>query len=130
MLRGDNEPIVVGRGSNVQDGTVCHTDPARRLLIGANVTVGHMAMLHGCVIGEGSLIGIGAVILNGARIGRNCLIAAKAWSARTRRSPTTRWSWACPARSWARCGRSRRSACAGQDDSNVALPAWARLGLT
>jgi carbonic anhydrase/acetyltransferase-like protein (isoleucine patch superfamily) len=78
VLRGDNEPIVVGRGSNVQDGTVCHTDPGTPLLIGPNVTVGHMAMLHGCVIGEGSLIGIGAVVLNGARIGRNCLIAAKA----------------------------------------------------
>ena len=78
VLRGDNEPIVVGRGSNIQDGTVCHTDPGTPLLIGADVTVGHMAMLHGCVIGEGSLIGIGAVILNGARIGRNCLIAAKA----------------------------------------------------
>lgn len=78
VLRGDNEPIVVGRGSNIQDGTVCHTDPGTPLLIGPNVTVGHMAMLHGCVIGEGSLIGIGAVILNGARIGRNCLIAARA----------------------------------------------------
>jgi carbonic anhydrase/acetyltransferase-like protein (isoleucine patch superfamily) len=78
VLRGDNEPIVVGRGSNVQDGTICHTDPGTPLRIGPDVTVGHMAMLHGCVIGEGSLIGIGAVVLNGARIGRNCLIAAKA----------------------------------------------------
>jgi carbonic anhydrase/acetyltransferase-like protein (isoleucine patch superfamily) len=78
VLRGDNEPIVVGRGSNIQDGTICHTDPGTPLLIGPDVTVGHMAMLHGCVIGEGSLIGIGAVVLNGARIGRNCLIAAKA----------------------------------------------------
>ena len=78
VLRGDNEPIVVGRGSNVQDGTVCHTDPGTPLLIGAEVTVGHMAVLHGCVIGDGSLIGIGAAVLNGARIGRNCLIAAKA----------------------------------------------------
>jgi carbonic anhydrase/acetyltransferase-like protein (isoleucine patch superfamily) len=78
VLRGDNEPIVLGRGSNIQDGTVCHTDPGTPLLIGPQVTVGHMAMLHGCVIGEGSLIGIGAVVLNGARVGRNCLIAAKA----------------------------------------------------
>ena len=78
VLRGDNEPIVVGRGSNVQDGTICHTDPGTPLVIGPNVTVGHMAMLHGCTIGEGCLIGIGAVILNGARIGKNCLIAAKA----------------------------------------------------
>ena len=78
VLRGDNEPIVIGRASNIQDGTVCHTDPGTPLLIGPGVTVGHMAMLHGCEIGEGCLIGIGAVILNGARIGKNCLIAAKA----------------------------------------------------
>ena len=78
VLRGDNEPITVGRGSNVQDGCVLHTDPGFPLTIGADVTVGHMAMLHGCTIGEGSLIGIGAVILNGARIGRHCLIGARA----------------------------------------------------
>ncbi len=78
VLRGDNEPITVGAGSNVQDGCVMHTDPGFPLTVGPGVTVGHMAMLHGCTIGEGSLIGIGAVILNGARIGRNCLIGAKA----------------------------------------------------
>lgn len=78
VLRGDNEPITVGEGSNVQDGCVLHTDPGFPLTIGADVTVGHMAMLHGCTIGEGSLVGIGAVILNGARIGRQCLIGAGA----------------------------------------------------
>jgi carbonic anhydrase/acetyltransferase-like protein (isoleucine patch superfamily) len=78
VLRGDNELITVGRGSNVQDGCVLHTDPGYPLTIGPDVTVGHLAMLHGCTIGEGSLVGIGAVILNGARIGRNCLIGAKA----------------------------------------------------
>jgi carbonic anhydrase/acetyltransferase-like protein (isoleucine patch superfamily) len=78
ILRGDNEPITVGPGSNVQDLCVLHTDPGCPLTIEAEVTVGHQAMLHGCAIGEGSLIGIGAVILNGARIGRNCLIGAKA----------------------------------------------------
>jgi carbonic anhydrase/acetyltransferase-like protein (isoleucine patch superfamily) len=78
VLRGDNELITVGRGSNVQDGCVLHTDPGCPLTIGPHVTVGHLAMLHGCSIGEGSLIGIGAVILNGAVIGRNCLIGAKA----------------------------------------------------
>jgi carbonic anhydrase/acetyltransferase-like protein (isoleucine patch superfamily) len=78
VLRGDNEPIIVGRGSNIQDVCVCHTDPGTPLVIGANVTIGHMAMLHGCTIGDGSLVGIGAVVLNGARIGRNCLVAAKA----------------------------------------------------
>jgi carbonic anhydrase/acetyltransferase-like protein (isoleucine patch superfamily) len=77
VLRGDNELITVGQNSNVQDGSVLHTDPGFPLTIGANVTVGHMVMLHGCHIGEGSLIGIGSVILNGTRIGRNCLIGAK-----------------------------------------------------
>ena len=78
VLRGDNEPVVVGEGSNVQDGCVLHTDPGSPLIIGRNVTVGHMVMLHGCMIGDNSLIGIGAVVLNGARIGRNCLIGANA----------------------------------------------------
>ncbi len=78
VLRGDNELITVGRGSNVQDGCVLHTDPGHPALIGPQVTVGHMAVVHGCTIGEGSLVGIGAVILNGAVIGRNCLIGAKA----------------------------------------------------
>ncbi len=78
VLRGDNELITVGRGSNVQDGCVCHTDPGFPLTIGADVTVGHLAMLHGCTIGDGTLIGIGAIVLNGAVVGKNCLIGAKA----------------------------------------------------
>ena len=78
ILRGDNEPITVGRGSNVQDGCVLHADPGLPLMIGPDVTVGHLAMLHGCTIGEGSLIGIGAIVLNGAKVGRRCLIAAGA----------------------------------------------------
>ncbi len=78
VLRGDNEPIVVGEGSNVQDGAVLHTDMGSPLVLGRDVTVGHQAMLHGCTVGDGSLIGIGAVVLNGARIGRGCLIGAKA----------------------------------------------------
>ena len=77
-LRGDNEPIVVGDGSNVQECCVLHTDPGFPLVIARNVTVGHQAMLHGCTIGEGSLIGIQAVVLNRAVIGRNCLIGAGA----------------------------------------------------
>ena len=77
-LRGDNEPIVVGEDSNVQDGCVLHTDAGTPLVIGRGVTIGHLAMLHGCTIGDNSLIGIGAVVLDGARIGRNCLIGAKA----------------------------------------------------
>jgi carbonic anhydrase/acetyltransferase-like protein (isoleucine patch superfamily) len=78
VLRGDNELITVGRGSNVQDNCVCHTDPGFPLVIGPDVTVGHMAVLHGCTIGEGTLVGIGAIVLNGAKVGRNCLIGAKA----------------------------------------------------
>ena len=77
-LRGDNELILVGAGSNVQDHCVLHTDMGHPLTIGANCTIGHKAMLHGCTIGEGSLIGMGATILNGAKIGRGCLIGAGA----------------------------------------------------
>ena len=76
VLRGDNDPIIVGENSNVQDNSVLHTDVGRPLTIGANVTVGHMVMLHGCQIGDGSLIGIGSIVLNGAKIGRNCIIGA------------------------------------------------------
>ncbi len=76
VLRGDNDPIVVGEGSNIQDGSICHTDHGSPLTIGANVTVGHMVMLHGCEIGDGSLVGIGSIVLNGAKIGKNCLIGA------------------------------------------------------
>jgi len=75
-LRGDNDPITIGENSNVQDGSVLHTDTGYPLTIGANVTVGHMVMLHGCTIGDGSLIGIGSIVLNGAKIGKNCLIGA------------------------------------------------------
>lgn len=75
-LRGDNEPIAIGVGSNIQEGAVLHTDPGRPLSVGRDVTVGHQAMLHGCTIGDGSLVGIQAVILNGAVIGRNCLVGA------------------------------------------------------
>lgn len=77
-LRGDNEEIRVGAGSNVQENVVCHTDMGFPLRIGSGCTIGHKAMLHGCVIGENSLIGMGATVLNGARIGRNCLIGAGA----------------------------------------------------
>ena len=78
VLRGDNEPIEIGEGSNVQDGAILHTDPGFKCTIGKLVTVGHMAMLHGCTVGDGSLIGIGSVVLNGAKIGKNCIIGSKA----------------------------------------------------
>ncbi|MES2151749.1 MAG: gamma carbonic anhydrase family protein [Pseudomonadota bacterium] len=77
-LRGDNERITIGANSNVQEGTVMHTDMGYPLTVGENVTIGHQAMLHGCTVGDGSLIGIQAVILNGARIGKGCLVGAGA----------------------------------------------------
>jgi len=77
-LRGDNEEIRLGRGSNIQENSVLHTDMGYPLVIGADCTIGHKAMLHGCTIGEGSLIGMGATVLNGAKIGRFCLIGAGA----------------------------------------------------
>ena len=76
VLRGDSERISVGPNSNVQDGSVLHTDPGFPLEIGRDVSIGHQVMLHGCTIGDGSLIGIQSVILNGARIGRNSLVGA------------------------------------------------------
>jgi carbonic anhydrase/acetyltransferase-like protein (isoleucine patch superfamily) len=77
-LRGDNEEIRIGAGSNVQENAVLHTDLGFPLLIGADCTIGHKAMLHGCIIGDGTLIGMGATVLNGARIGMGCLIGAAA----------------------------------------------------
>jgi len=78
VLRGDNEEIYIGPGSNVQDNSVLHTDPGFPLWIGENCTIGHRAVLHGCAIGDNSLIGMGATLLNGAKIGRNCLVGANA----------------------------------------------------
>ncbi len=78
VVRGDNEPIVIGSGTNVQDGCVLHTDPGFPMTLGADVSVGHSAILHGCTVGDGSLIGMGAVVLNGVRIGKGCLIGANA----------------------------------------------------
>jgi carbonic anhydrase/acetyltransferase-like protein (isoleucine patch superfamily) len=78
VARGDNEPITIGAQSNVQEGAVLHADPGYPLTIGERVTIGHQAMVHGCTIGEGSLIGIQAVVLNGAKIGKHCLVGAGA----------------------------------------------------
>lgn len=77
-LRGDNEPITVGARSNIQEGVMVHTDPAYPIVIGSDCTIGHHAIVHGCSIGDNSLVGMGATILNGARIGRNCLVGANA----------------------------------------------------
>ncbi len=76
VVRGDNDHIAIGRNSNVQDASVLHTDHGQPLSIGDNVTIGHQVMLHGCTIGDGSLVGIQSVILNGARIGRNSIVGA------------------------------------------------------
>ena len=78
VLRGDIEPITIGEGSNVQDGSVFHTDPGCPLILGKNVTVGHMVMLHGCEVADDTLIGIGSTILNKTKIGKNCIIGANA----------------------------------------------------
>lgn len=78
VLRGDNEPIVIGAQTNIQEGVMIHTDPGFPVTIGAGCTIGHHAIIHGCTIGENSLVGMGATILNGARIGKNCLIGANA----------------------------------------------------
>jgi carbonic anhydrase/acetyltransferase-like protein (isoleucine patch superfamily) len=78
VLRGDNEWITVGQGSNVQDGCVMHTDMGAPLTIGSNCTIGHRAILHGCEVGDNTLIGMGAIVLNHAKIGKNCLIGAGA----------------------------------------------------
>lgn len=78
VLRGDNDSIVIGERSNIQDNCVLHTDPGFPLRVGCSVTVGHQATLHGCTIGDGALIGMGATVLNGAKVGRNAVIGAHA----------------------------------------------------
>jgi carbonic anhydrase/acetyltransferase-like protein (isoleucine patch superfamily) len=78
VIRGDNEPIRVGDGTNIQEGAMLHADPGFPLVIGNGCTIGHHAIVHGCTIGSNTLVGMGATILNGARIGRNCLIGAGA----------------------------------------------------
>jgi carbonic anhydrase/acetyltransferase-like protein (isoleucine patch superfamily) len=87
VLRGDNEPITVGEGSNLQDGCVVHTDPGCPVTIGRQVTVGHLAMLHGCRIGDGVLVGMNATLLNGAEIGDHCIIGAGALITSGKRFP-------------------------------------------
>jgi carbonic anhydrase/acetyltransferase-like protein (isoleucine patch superfamily) len=78
VVRGDNEPVVIGDDSNIQEGCVLHTDPGLPLTVGKGVTVGHQVMLHGCTIGDGTLIGIQAVVLNNSVVGKDCLIGAGA----------------------------------------------------
>ncbi|MBO3760183.1 gamma carbonic anhydrase family protein [Ciceribacter sp. L1K22] len=78
VLRGDNEPIVIGDGTNIQEGVMIHVDPGFPVTIGRGCTIGHHAIVHGCTLGDNTLVGMGATVLNGARIGNNCLIGANA----------------------------------------------------
>ena len=78
VLRGDNDWLIVGERSNIQDGSILHTDAGIELVVGKGVTIGHRVMLHGCTIGDNSLIGIGSTVLNGAKVGNNCLVGANA----------------------------------------------------
>ena len=87
IVRADNDVVTIGESSQLQDGCVVHVDPGLPVTLGRNVSVGHMAMLHGCTIGDGSLIGIKSVILNGARIGKNCLIGANSLIAEGKEIP-------------------------------------------
>ena len=87
VVRADNDVVTIGENSQLQDGCVVHVDPGHPLTLGKNVSVGHMAMLHGCTVGDGSLIGIKAVILNDAKIGKNCLIGANSLIAEGKEIP-------------------------------------------
>jgi carbonic anhydrase/acetyltransferase-like protein (isoleucine patch superfamily) len=87
VVRADNDVVTIGENSQLQDGCVVHVDPGHPVTLGRNVSVGHMAMLHGCAIGDGTLIGIKSVILNDAVIGRNCLIGANTLIAERKRIP-------------------------------------------
>jgi carbonic anhydrase/acetyltransferase-like protein (isoleucine patch superfamily) len=87
VVRGDNDWIMIGQGSNVQDGCILHTDAGFPLSVGKNCTIGHKAILHGCEIGDGTLVGMGAIVLNRAKIGRNCIIGAHALVAEGKEIP-------------------------------------------
>jgi carbonic anhydrase/acetyltransferase-like protein (isoleucine patch superfamily) len=98
VLRGDNDPIVIGKGSNIQDGVMVHTDPGKGVKIGEGCTIGHHAIIHGCTIGNNSLIGMGATVLNGARLGDNCLVGANALITEGKRFPDNSLIVGSPAR--------------------------------
>jgi carbonic anhydrase/acetyltransferase-like protein (isoleucine patch superfamily) len=98
VLRADNEPIVIGEESNIQDGCVLHTDPGLPIAIGARVSIGHQTMLHGCTVGDGSLVGIQAVILNECVIGKNCLIGACALLTERKQVPDASMAMGAPAK--------------------------------
>ena len=99
VLRGDNERIVIGPRTNVQEHTVMHTDMGFPLTVGTGCTIGHRVMLHGCTIGDNSLIGIGAIVLNGVKIGNNCLVGAGALVTEGKEFPDNSLIIGSPARS-------------------------------
>ena len=129
VLRGDNDPIVVGKNSNVQDHAVLHTDAGVPLEVGADVTIGHRAMIHGAIIGEGSLIGIGAILLNGARIGRNCIIGAGALVTEGKTIPDGSLAIGAPARVVREVTEAERAMLAGSARHYVENWKRYRLGL-
>ena len=98
VLRGDNDPLVIGEDTNIQDGCILHTDPGLPLILGRGVTVGHGVTLHGCQIGDNSLIGMGSIVLNGAEIGRNCLIGAGALITERKKIPDNSIVFGSPAK--------------------------------
>jgi carbonic anhydrase/acetyltransferase-like protein (isoleucine patch superfamily) len=98
VLRGDNEWIEVGEGSQIQDNATLHTDPGFPMVIGANCVIGHKVMLHGCAIGDNSLVGMGAIMLNGSKIGKNCLVGAGALVTENKTFPDNSMIVGAPAR--------------------------------
>ncbi len=98
VMRGDNDSITLGEGSNIQENSVVHVDPGYPCHIGEGVTIGHSVTLHGCSIGEGTLVGIGAIILNGAKVGRNCLIGANSFIGEGKEIPDNSLVFGAPAK--------------------------------
>lgn len=98
VIRGDNEPIHIGEGTNIQDNTVIHTDPQKPTIIGKNCTIGHKALIHGCIIGDTTIVGMGATILNGTRIGSNCFVAANSLVTQHKEFPDRSFIMGSPAR--------------------------------
>ncbi len=130
VLRGDNELIHIGEGSNIQDNCVLHTDMGFPLIVEPHVTVGHLAMLHGCTIGTRSLVGIGATILNGARVGSGCVIGAHALITEGKEIPDNSLVMGAPARVVREVSDKDREMVAGATAGYVRNAARFRSGLT
>lgn len=120
VIRGDSDSIRVGRNTNIQDLAVLHADEGVPLVIGDNISVGHQAMLHGCTIGDGSLIGIQAVILNGAKIGKNCIVGAGSVVTENKEFPDGSMIIGAPARVTRQLGEAQIAGLTGVTDGYVA----------